>query len=803
MAASSSGFLVQGPHGVVGNFEVVAPRTGGGLVHYWRDNNQPGLPWHGPSLMFGSAGEMTAAALIPSNYGGPAGRLELVALEGSELVHYWRDDWGSYRWFRTVALPGPTQAVGSPGFVQSSHGGRGNFEVVAAVAGGGFAHWWRNNDLPGEPWIGPTPISGGSGQGVALIQSRQGKLEMVARVGGELVHYSRDDGATWAWQQQAVLPGGAIVGGDPALIQNRLGIVGNLEVVAPLAAGGFGHWFRDNDNPAQPWVGPLVFGAGLASAVGLVQSSFGPLGNLEIVARLAGQMVHYWRDDEAGGQWRGPTPFGLLPPSNPTAQGVCEIAFSSEIVGIHAALLHTGRVVIFGFSDLDDHVGVSRVLEPTTGQVDEPPESHNLFCSGHSFLSNGDLLVAGGHHHDLAGIHRFDATTEEWSHVGDMPNGRWYPTCTTLADGKVFVISGTKGDGGPVGPTSPVNHSVQIYDPAVGMGPEQAVPLPFSAFFPPSFSTIDLYPFVYLLPSGILLVHSRNTTRFYDPAAGVWGPTQLQAQYPFSRTYPGEAASVLLPLLPTTTPAYRARVAIFGGGGADPGNLDTNTPATSTVEILDLGEPAPAWRFSQPMAYPRVMPDAVLLPDGTVLVVGGSAAGWADHGLDPVLPIELFDPASETWTTLCSMAVPRLYHATALLLPDARVLMLGKDGIFNDTPYNYPEHRAEILSPPYLFRGPRPQITAAPPTMAYDSAVTVATPDAPDVAAAALLRPGAVTHSFNMEQRFVGLSILGEAPNQITLLAPPDPNVAPPGYYLLFLLNGLGVPSIATFVLLQ
>jgi hypothetical protein len=183
-----------------------------------------------------------------------------------------------------------------------------------------------------------------------------------------------------------------------------------------------------------------------------------------------------------------------------------------------------------------------------------------------------------------------------------------------------------------------------------------------------------------------------------------------------------------------------------------------------------------------------------------VLVVGGSATGHADRGLDPVLEIELFDPAGETWRPLCPMRVPRTYHAVALLLPDARVLIAGKDDLFNPPPYDHPEHRCELFSPPYPFRGPRPAIASAPAAVGYGAAFAVRTPQAGAIASAAFLRPGSVTHSFNMEQRHVGLSLLSRTGSTVRLRAPPSPNVAPPGHYMLFVVDHDGVPSTATFV---
>jgi hypothetical protein len=141
-----------------------------------------------------------------------------------------------------------------------------------------------------------------------------------------------------------------------------------------------------------------------------------------------------------------------------------------------------------------------------------------------------------------------------------------------------------------------------------------------------------------------------------------------------------------------------------------------------------------------------------------------------------------------------------LYHSTAILLPDGRVMTAGTDEASNIEPYKKSELRAEFFSPPYLFRGPRPVISSAPDAVHYASPFDVSTPDAANIASAALIRPSAVTHSFNMEQRFVGLAIQSRTAAGLTLAAPPHGNIAPPGYYMLFLVNEKGVPSMAAWI---
>jgi hypothetical protein len=802
MPTRHSTFFVQGTHGGVGNFEVVIPRlAGGGATHFWRDNDAALLPWIASGIAFGSGDDVYSVSIVQGNFGS-SGNVEAVALEGSQLVHHWRDDGGSWRWQARTFLPGSVPVGDSVAMIQSSHGSMGNYEVVAPVAAagsGGLAHWARDNDAAGLPWSAPTFFGAGAVNAVAMLQSNfgpAGNLELVVRSGSHLEHYFRDDGATWAWQGPTPIAGTAGVSGQHAVLQSSLGGIGNFELVTPMAGGGLGHWWRDNDDPLLPWHGPTLFGLGSVDAVGLVQSSFGG-GNLEVVARMGGKLVHYWRNSETL-EWVGPLQIFDNVPLDPVTAGASSVDYKPPIVAIHAALARTGKLAMWGNADFDATAGVEAVMDLESGSAFIPLEHHHLFCSGHAALPDGRVVIMGGHMDGITGVHIFHPTNDSFEHVTEMAAGRWYPSCTALPNGQVLTMSGTMGSGGPVSPTAPVNNSLQVFDPVAGLQPSVPLPSPFSSFFPAEFPTIDLYPFVYVLPSGALLVHSRNVTRFYDWATGVWSSVELPLVSPHSRTYPGQGSSVLLPLRPTDVPPYRARVLVIGGGGADPQALQVSTPATNTVEILDLGEQPPAWRFTASMAAPRVMPDATLLPDGTVLVTGGSATGRSDMGIDPVLLVEQFDATTESWTQLASMHTPRSYHSTSILLPSGKVLIGGKDFLFNLPPYDYPEHRLEAFSPPYLFRGPQPVLSGVPAAVGFDTAFTVQASH--PIPTAVLIRPGSVTHSFNMEQRLVELTVLGQSGSQLSLQAPPTASIAPPGAYMLFVLNEQGVPGQAAFL---
>jgi hypothetical protein len=196
----------------------------------------------------------------------------------------------------------------------------------------------------------------------------------------------------------------------------------------------------------------------------------------------------------------------------------------------------------------------------------------------------------------------------------------------------------------------------------------------------------------------------------------------------------------------------------------------------------------------------------VLLPDGTVLVVNGAARGAADTSRDSVLVAEVFDPEAETWSVVGSQNRPRHYHSVALLAPDGRVMVAGNTWEFN--PGNQVDDRTvEVFSPAYLFRGPRPSITQAPGQVGYAVDFEIETPEAQAIESVMLIRQASVTHTNNMDQRAVGLAIVQKDPRWPTVLkvhSPPNATIAPPGYYLLFIVAGRllsdRIPSEGRFI---
>jgi hypothetical protein len=191
----------------------------------------------------------------------------------------------------------------------------------------------------------------------------------------------------------------------------------------------------------------------------------------------------------------------------------------------------------------------------------------------------------------------------------------------------------------------------------------------------------------------------------------------------------------------------------------------------------------------------------VLLPDGNVLVTNGGPTTDAVGVNNAIRQAEMWSPATQQFSRLASAVAPRLYHSTALLLPDARVLVAG-GGRFNGVNESTDQLNAEIYSPPYLFNGARPTISSAPSTIQYATNFTVTTPDAVQIASAALIRLSAVTHAFDQNQRYVPLTFQ-QTTGGLTVQSPSAANLAPPGYYMLFIVNSTGVPSVASIIKVQ
>jgi N,N-dimethylformamidase beta subunit-like protein/concanavalin A-like lectin/glucanase superfamily protein/galactose oxidase-like protein/Big-like domain-containing protein/Kelch motif protein len=462
-----------------------------------------------------------------------------------------------------------------------------------------------------------------------------------------------------------------------------------------------------------------------------------------------------------------PVTVTVMNPTDPASVGAWSAPFNLGFVAVNMVLLDTSKVLMYpGWGN--GGLGAS-VFDPATATMTATPlTTSNIFCSGHATLADGRILVVGGWD-DLNAIigsphaRIFNPATQQWTPVPDMAFRRWYPTATTLADGRVLVTSGaTTCD-------TCLADVPEIYDPVTNAWTQLTT----------ARLAVPYYPLAFLLPSGKILNTGSTDTpgpaRTLDLATGTWGVVDPNAP-------DGSSAAMFLP----------GKI-VQSGTASDPSF--TVKPSATTTQVLDMTQPSPAWRATAPMAYPRAYDTMTILPDGTVLAVSGGTDTSGRDLTKAVLPAELWSPASELWTTMAAGAVGRLYHSTSLLMPDGRVLVAGGGDLSGATS----QTTAEWYSPPYLFKGARPVITAAPAQIDYSSAFFVSTPDATGITSAVLIRTGAVTHAFDENQRYVPL-VFEQATGGLTLHAPTSANVAPPGHYLLFLVNGSGVPSVATFV---
>jgi galactose oxidase-like protein/PKD domain-containing protein len=440
---------------------------------------------------------------------------------------------------------------------------------------------------------------------------------------------------------------------------------------------------------------------------------------------------------------------------------------------VHAALLHNGKVLIVsGSGNLPTNTNLqAAIFDPATGTITTQPVAWDMFCNGMVVLSDGRALVNGGtsQYDPFHGQLRsavYDPATGQFTDVQLMAHGRWYPTVTNLSDGTLMTFSGLDEN-------SSTNSTVEIY--TLGSGWSSAFGSPFT---PP------LYPRMHLLPSGkVFYSGSTSSSRYFDPVAHTWSGVVATTNYSGTRTY---GTSVLLPLSPTNN--YKPVVMIMGGGN----------PATNTTELIDLSAATPKWAFGPNMSQSRIEMNATILPNGKVIALGGSLND--EDTTTASLNADLYDPSSNSFSSAGQNAFARLYHSNSLLLPDATVLVIGG----NPARGTYEQH-IEIYTPAYLFNADgtaatRPSITGVPSTgIGYGSAFQVQTPDAASITSVVLMRAGAPTHAFDMEQRLVAMNFtIGSGLLNVT--APPNGNIAPPGYYLLFVLNSARVPSVGQFV---
>lgn len=462
-----------------------------------------------------------------------------------------------------------------------------------------------------------------------------------------------------------------------------------------------------------------------------------------------------------------------------------------DIVPLHMSLLPNGKIFAWGKTEQTDTLGRPRIWDPATkpsptGLPEIDTGMDMLFCAGHTLLPNGNLMVAGGHHMDDAGI----KVTYFFSQDGvptkgpDMSNGRWYPTLTVLPDGDVLSMAGRNETGAVV--RTPELWSGVAWTQLTGAGTLE----------------IPYYPRNFIDPKNGLVFYAgeRIMSRWFNVGGtGSWanGPEHI---WKFNRDY-GTAAM------------YDTGKILYAGGGGHTSwpTPDAKSPTpTATAETIDLNQTSPTWQSVSSMSEPRRHLNSTILPDGQVLVTGGTrGAGFVN--IDPALAVreaEVWNPRTGQWTRLAANSIMRVYHSVSLLLPNGTVLHGASGDALAIQPGGGivpvpPERNHEIFSPPYMFKGARPTITSVGSTnVTYGGTIAVTTPNAAQITEARWIRLGSVTHAFDMGQRANTLTFTRTATG-VSIEVPPNANQAPPGYYMLFILNRNGVPSTGTTVRVQ
>jgi hypothetical protein len=460
---------------------------------------------------------------------------------------------------------------------------------------------------------------------------------------------------------------------------------------------------------------------------------------------------------------------------------------------VNTILLKDGRVMFFEEANTPRTVlwDPNNLASPVFTTPDNDPQ-FSQWCSQTVQLSDGRILSVGGGgggpnlNSDQAHIFDPDAGVNGvWTRIADLNYERWYPSVVALGWPNYLIVGGTAPGIGTIGPMEIYNEVTGTFTVVPGASSE--------LYWPP------LYPGLHQLANG-QIVFTRTgfsgspaspLTQFFEwddftnPVTGTWRDLG-----PLGFSYRTEAMS--LQFLEPTNDVYeqRSRIMVFGGG-------QSPLPDSVTAEIIDaenLFTGAP-WTRLPDMVEPRNHAQGILLPDGNAILWGGASHG--NNGLAGSFSSELFDPCSNTFIRQDDLEYARGYHSAAALLPSGKVLASG--GIAGPL-----ERTMEVYSPPYLFHGPRPTISSYPSLVHHGDTFDVFTPQATEIEKVVLVRPVSNTHNTDSEQRVLQLRFTRDlAAGKVTATMPdgihPHPH-APRGFYMLFILNCKGVPSVGKFI---
>ncbi len=525
-----------------------------------------------------------------------------------------------------------------------------------------------------------------------------------------------------------------------------------------------------------------------------------------------------------------------------------------ELVGIHTALLPNGQVLAFGYKDRNRfkyeegryQLWDSATRAPVSASV--VIDDWNPFCAGQAFLGDGRLFIGGGFKFGGPAI---ASSADRVSTVavtaggppiwrrdfGKMEDLRWYPSIVTLANGDALIIGGSapfaadnwKDTNEDYEYFSVANDYLVRHNETQRSFPrDEAFPYPDGD---PRQKVADgerlagLYPLTHVLPAasgsdapdGVLFVLTESFLRLYNPTTNqILGPKIDVGGF---RTWWTQGSSVLLPIDIDEEGQGPDEVQVLVVGGGTLGRQDRTAPALGNAEIWRYNVATRTIVLENTIALQRnrVMGDSILLPDGNVILVGGAEIGYTNENSRRVRYAELIRPPGPGFSgdtvELAESSYLRGYHASALLLPDASVFVTGGNGNWANAPVN--EFKSvEIFEPPYLSVGSRPSIVEAPTRLLRGQSFAVEVQGEPEPVVV-LVRNGSRTHSLDTDQRMLRLqarrSSVGGV-SQLIATLPENPTYAPPGPYMLFVLQratGAGdspqnlIPSEAHHILLS
>lgn len=527
-------------------------------------------------------------------------------------------------------------------------------------------------------------------------------------------------------------------------------------------------------------------------------------------------------------------PQGCTPnPDRATKGQWCTIpAFTYPVVAIHTTVLPDGRVMTWGqnlhTNSLNQKQTVAQIWDPS-GQyplrtINLDPSFGNIFCSGHSLLPNGDLLITGGQEINVgdqyftgianAAIFDYDGAgtggSGTWTQISPMNNRRWYPTNLTLGNGNTLVWGGLTINGG-------YNSTPQILEKQSDNSYKWRS---LRVKNPEKYNL--LYTWTYLLSSGRVFVAAGIFQKSFLLNLGDRFQSSRLHTYPFHSTFgeggmldPRDAGSSVL--------FDKDQILVLGGADLP----------KHTVDVINMGETNPQWKRVGRMATGRRHANTTLLPDGKVLVTGGNKGTGFNNNCSPnfVYEAEMWNPANQGgpgssgegepdyWTPMASASQRRLYHSTAVLLPDGRVLTGGTTTYQKEQPINEQlgciEHEdiynIEVFYPPYFFKSngdfeDRPVITSAPTTGTYGQPVQFTVAGAGSNPKVNFIRLPSVTHSFNQNQGVVKFNQPTVTGTNFSVTLPTNRNEMPPGHYMMFVINtdnNKTVPSVGKIIQVQ